>query len=148
MKRFQNAWIARRLADLLVDARGDRLREAAADLVVPVPLHWRRRLRRGYNQAEALATALAARLGIARSNSLVRLAATPKLYLHGRRERADLMRDAFGTKKSPGVAGKTVMLVDDVLTTGATCGAAARVLKKAGASRVIAVVLARAEGRT
>lgn len=146
MKRFQNAWVARWSVDLLIEARGDRLRDAAVDLIVPVPLHWRRRLERGYNQSEALARALSARLGISRGNPLVRVASTPKLAPHGRTERAEMMKQAFGTRRWPGVQGKAVMLVDDILTTGATCGAAARALKRAGAKRVIAVVLARAEG--
>ena len=146
MKRFQNAWVARWSAGLLIEARGDRLRDVEADLIVPVPLHWRRRLERGYNQSDALARALSARLGISRGNPLVRVASTPKLAPHGRTERAEMMKQAFGTTRRPGVEGKTVMLVDDILTTGATCGAAARALKRAGAKRVFAVVLARAEG--
>lgn len=145
MKHFRNAWLSRWSVDLLIEARGNRLRDAAADLVVAVPLHWWRRLERGYNQSEALARALSSRLGIPRGNPLVRLAATPKLAPHGRTERAKMMKQAFGTRRRPGVEGKAVMLVDDILTTGATCGAAARALKRAGAKRVIAVVLARAE---
>ena len=148
MKHFQSAWIARWSVDLLIEARGDRLREAEAELIVAVPLHWRRRLRRGYNQADAIAGALSSRLGIRRGSPLARVAATPKLARLPRQERADLMKQAFGAKRHPGVEGKAVMLVDDVLTTGATCGAAARALKRAGAKRVIAVVLARAESRS
>lgn len=148
MKRFQNAWIARWSVDLLVEARGDLLRNAAADLVVAVPLHWRKRLQRGYNQSEALARALSSRLGIARAQPLVRVSATPRLASLGRRKRAEVMKEAFKTRRWSGVEGKAVMLVDDILTTGATCGAAARALKRAGAKRVIAVVLGRAEGST
>ena len=146
MKSFQNAWIARWSVELLLEARGDQARDAEADLIVAVPLHWRRRLRRGYNQADALAWALAVRLEIPRTNPLVRVAATPKLAFHGRTERAELMKHAFRARRNAGVEGKSVMLVDDILTTGATCGAAARALKKAGARHVTAVVLARAEG--
>ena len=59
------------------------------------------------------------------------------------------MRDVFRVRPSPNraLAGRTVILVDDILTTGATCGAAARTLKKAGAARVVVVVIGRAEGK-
>ena len=56
-----------------------------------------------------------------------------------------MLREAFRARSNPKLNGRTVLLVDDVLTTGATCGAAARVLKRAGAARVIAVVIARAD---
>src|SRR5205807_2446946 len=62
----------------------------------------------------------------------------------GRAERAEMLRGAFRVRRAPGLHGRTVFLVDDVLTTGATCGAAARALKGAGAARVVAVVVARA----
>jgi predicted amidophosphoribosyltransferase len=61
----------------------------------------------------------------------------------GPTERDQNMRGAFRVRRQ--VSGRTVLLVDDVLTTGATCGAAARALKRAGAARVVAVVIARAE---
>jgi predicted amidophosphoribosyltransferase len=57
------------------------------------------------------------------------------------------MRGAFRAVRPRRLAGKTILLVDDILTTGATTGAAARALKKAGASRVVTVVVARAEGK-
>jgi predicted amidophosphoribosyltransferase len=57
------------------------------------------------------------------------------------------MRDAFRAKDSPSLQGRVILLVDDILTTGATCGAAARALKRAGAARVVAVVVGRAEGK-
>jgi len=55
----------------------------------------------------------------------------------------DTMRQAFRAALEPGLNGRTILLVDDILTTGATCGAAARALKQAGAKRVIVTVLAR-----
>jgi predicted amidophosphoribosyltransferase len=57
------------------------------------------------------------------------------------------MRDAFRAKGLPSLQGRVILLVDDILTTGATCGAAARALKRAGAARVVAVVVGRAEGK-
>ncbi|HEY2155278.1 MAG TPA: ComF family protein [Isosphaeraceae bacterium] len=148
LKDRRGAWLARWLAELVVEARRGPLEaELARDprsLVVPVPLHWLRRLERGYNQAEALADALARRLGLGSSRPLRRIKRTKLLAGIGRTERAEQLRGAF---RSRPLDGRTVLLVDDILTTGATCGSAARALKKAGAARVVAVVVARAEGR-
>src|SRR5262249_42340084 len=116
-------------------------------LVVPVPLHWRRHWDRGYNQAEAIARGLAKRLSLRVVPAIRRAEATPPLAELGPTARAEAMRGAFQAREAPEILGRTVILVDDVLTTGATCGAAARALKKAGAARVVAAVLARAEGR-
>ena len=58
------------------------------------------------------------------------------------------MRGAFRSRRYPYLLGRTILLVDDVLTTGATCGDAARVLKKAGAARVVVAVIARTERQT
>jgi ComF family protein len=111
--------------------------------VVPVPLHWWRHWRRGFNQAEALARALARRLDLPIRRPLRRIKPTEKLAELSPTERARALRGAFRARKSPGLVGRTVLLVDDVLTTGATCGAAARALKQAGAARVVVAVIAR-----
>jgi ComF family protein len=148
MKRREGRWAARWGADLLREARGDRLRASGADVITAVPLHWWRQLRRGYNQSGALAEALAARLDLPLVGSLLRSRWTPKLADLPRTRRAALLRGAFRAVMGADLEGKTVMLVDDILTTGATCGASARALKAAGAARVVVVVLARAEGRS
>ncbi len=149
LKHKQDEWLARWLAELLADARRDALlAEIGADcqpLVVPVPLHWVRRLQRGYNQAEALADALARRLGLRMALPLRRIKRTAILAGVGRSERKQRLKGAFCSRRR--LDGRTVFLVDDILTTGATCGAAARALKKAGAKRVVVVVIGRAEGR-
>jgi ComF family protein len=153
LKHTADAWLARWAADLLLDARGEAIRDWVAGsgvgvVVAPVPLHWWRRCRRGYNQAEELAGRLASGLGLRVVHPLRRARATAKLAGRGRVERAEVMRGAFRPARgSSRVAGRDVVLVDDILTTGATCGAAARALKRAGARRVLAVVLGRAEGR-
>lgn len=150
MKYPQGGWLARWLADLLLDARGEVLRAWAetAEGVAPVPLHWWRRWKRGYNQSEEIAARLARRLDLRLLHPLRRIKPTPKLPGRGRVERAEIMRGAFEAHGERFGRGRDVILVDDVLTTGATCGAAARVLKKAGARRVLAVVVGRAEGRS
>ena len=145
LKSVHSAWLASRGAKLLMETRGERLRASAADILVPVPLHWRRRLQRGYNQSYAIAKGLKAMLDLPLENMLSRTLPTSKLAQRGRGEREEMMHDAFVALPRFDLKGKTVMLVDDILTTGATCGACARALKKAGAKRVIAVVLARVE---
>ena len=148
MKHERGAWLAPWLADLVVEAHGPRLRAEAGAVVVPVPLHWRRDWGRGYNQAEALARRIAQRLGRPLARALKRIVATPPLAHLGRQRRAELMRGAFRARPAHNLQARSVLLVDDILTTGATCGAAARALKDAGARRVTAVVVARAEGLT
>ena len=122
--------------------------KGAGALVVPVPLHWKRRWRRGYNQAEALAQGVARQLGLRQAEGLRRVKNSVVLAGLGRVERAKELRKAFQVRGSVDLSGRTVFLVDDILTTGATCGEAARALKKAGAERVVAVVIGRADGRS
>jgi ComF family protein len=118
-----------------------------ADVVVPVPLHWRRRLRRGYNQAERIARPLALAIDRPLATALRRRRATPPQSGLGRSERLRSPRRAFGVRPTKAttaaLVGRTVLLVDDVATTGATLDAAAAALKNAGAAAVIAVVAGR-----
>ena len=76
---------------------------------------------------------------------LKRVVGTRKLAELGLTARAEIMRGAFRARRRSRVTGRTVLLVDDVLTTGATCGAAARALKQAGAIRVVVAIIARTE---
>jgi len=149
LKHERNAWLAPWLGDLLVEGRREAIGRLPADAwVVPVPLHWWRHWRRGYNQAEVLARSLARRLGLPTHRPLRRVKATPRLAQKGITERSELIRKAFRARSSAHLKGRTVLLVDDILTTGATCGEAARELKRAGAARVVALVIARAERKT
>jgi ComF family protein len=151
LKHHRDAWLARWLAEVLADARAAAFRaEVERDplaLIVAVPLHWRRRLERGYNQADALADALARRLALRKARPIRRIKETAILAGAGRTERAARLRGAFWSRPRRHLEGRTVLLVDDILTTGATCGSAARALKKAGAARVVAVVIGRAENK-
>ncbi len=150
LKHEPEGWIAPWLGKLLVDARPilqEEAAKAAGAWVVPIPLHWSRRWARGYNQSDGLARGVARRLGLRVFHPLRRVRSTAILAGQGRAERAKSMRGAFGVRGTPDLKGRTVFLVDDILTTGATCAAAARVLKRAGATRVVAVVIGRAEGR-
>ena len=115
---------------------------AGSVILVPVPLAPRRLRTRGYNQAERLAAALGERLGLrVDSEALARRRETPTQTALTSEERAANMAGAFLGK---GIHGRNVVLVDDVLTTGATLGACAEALRKAGAARVEAVTFARA----
>jgi ComF family protein len=149
LKHESNAWLAPWLSDLFVEARRDALSQLPRDAcIVPVPLHWWRHCQRGYNQAQALARGLGQRLNLPVRQPLRRVTATERLARKGRTARADAMRGAFRSRHYPYLLGRTVLLVDDVLTTGATCGDAARALKKAGAARVVVAVIARTERQT
>jgi predicted amidophosphoribosyltransferase len=114
-------------------------------IVVPVPLHWTRRLRRGYNPAHLLARGVAAELGLPLlTGALARRRGRHQIGL-GRRERLASLAGVFA---APGATarhlrGRTILLVDDVLTTGATVEACAQALHDAGAERVVAFALAR-----
>jgi ComF family protein len=134
--------LAKPLGRMLADALP---RERVYDLIVPMPMHWRRRWSRGFNQAELLARVIAGRLNLSVSGAVHRLKATPpQAGLTAAQRRAN-MSGAFAIRRPDLVRGKRILLVDDVLTTGATAGACARVLKRAGAAKVEVLTVARAD---
>jgi ComF family protein len=119
---------------------------AQADLVVPVPLHYTRLVRRGFNQSAWLAQGIARRAGVACHVHLVkRRRRTPTQGGLSARARRRNVAGAFAISKRAAalVRDRRVLLVDDVLTTGATVSACARALKQAGARQVDVLVLAR-----
>ncbi|OFX00817.1 MAG: hypothetical protein A3D94_15695 [Alphaproteobacteria bacterium RIFCSPHIGHO2_12_FULL_66_14] len=144
LARACGGWMARAGAELLGEA----------DLITPVPLHWRRLLTRRYNQALLLARAAARAMSAAASPDIERRLA-PDLLCRRRwtgsqaglraRERRRNVREAFEVhpRWAAEVAGKTVLLVDDVLTTGATAEACTRALQRGGARHVDVLTLAR-----
>ncbi len=138
--------LAEVLGEIWLECAIERLRELKADVVVPIPLHWWRRWRRGYNQSEALARGLAAGLHLPiLPHVLRRIRNTPHQTQQTPSARRDNVRNAFVARPVAPIAGKTVLLVDDVLTTGGTASEAARALRSAGANRVVVAVLAHSQ---
>lgn len=139
------AWFADRLAELI-------RREAetlVADVVVPVPLHRQRERERGYNQADLIAKPLAKLLGLPyRAVLLMRTRPRPDKQVLSLSERWESVRGAFATRPGSQVDKLRVLLVDDVVTTGATLDACAKALRGAGAKSVIGLTVARAARRS
>ncbi len=136
MARACGAWMARAGAELL----------AEADLVAPVPLHWRRLFTRRYNQAALLARSVARNVDAVLAPDLLQRARwTGSQAGLKARERRRNVRQAFEVhpRWQAKLKGRTVVLVDDVLTTGATVEACTRALQKAGAAHVDVLTLAR-----
>jgi ComF family protein len=118
--------------------------QGTADGVLAIPLHWRRRTSRGYNQSEALARSIAAQLRIPYVNAgLARTRSTNPQVSLSAAERRHNVCGAFSIRRPQAISGKRLILIDDVMTTGSTAGEVAGVLRKAGASEVVVGVLAR-----
>jgi ComF family protein len=135
----------------LAGALGGWMRRAGAevldgaDLVLPVPLHWTRLFARRYNQAGLLAHAIRAAGGPPVAPEwLVRRRRTPSQGRLGAAARARNVRGAFALRPGRSIRGKRIVLIDDVLTTGATVEECARVLRRGGAEFVGVLTLARA----
>lgn len=126
------------LAELLHESLQDR----DFDVIVPVPMHRSKLRRRGYNQAELLARALARRTGTPCALLLTTRVARKTQSLLGRGERRANVAGAFAAARR--AAGTRVLIVDDVCTTGQTIRACAEALLAAGAARVCAVAVAKA----
>jgi ComF family protein len=147
MKRPSHDALTAAMGRLLVRRRGEQLAEHQADVAIPIPMFWARRLVRGINNPDVLARCLGKSLRIpVRRDLLVRHRNTlPQADLPPSR-RFQNVRDAFRVRRADALRDARVLLVDDVLTTGATCSEAARMLKQAGAASVVVAVIARAQG--
>ncbi|WP_435165070.1 ComF family protein [Falsirhodobacter sp. 1013] len=138
LARPAGRWMARAAEPILT----------AGMIVAPVPLHWLRLLRRRYNQSALLSRALARSAGLAHApDLLLRTRHTGTQDGHDRQGRFENMTGALRVRRPAQVEGRHILLVDDVMTTGATLAAAAEACLDAGASDVSVVVLARVDKR-
>jgi ComF family protein len=146
LKYNRATWLTWDLADLLEACVRLHFATEKIDCVCPVPLHARRRRERGYNQATLLGAELASRLGVRCFPDALRRTRYTETQTHlnadeRRRNTADVV--AVAPLLAPWLTGRCVLVVDDVMTTGATVGDAARALKAAGARRVLVATVAR-----
>ena len=129
-------WMARAGQELLTEA----------DVLVPVPLHWRRGWSRRYNQSGALARVISQQTGVKlASEALRRIRATEQQIGLSRAQRASNVQGAFkvANDRMADIQGRRIILIDDVLTSGATTDACARALLRAKAAQVDVLVFAR-----
>ena len=140
----------RRLAGPIGDALARRWARVGtgAEVIVPVPVHAERERRRGYDQAALIAAVAGERLGLPVTRALERQRATVAQFELGRDERAANVDGAFRLRASQlgvarAISGQWILLVDDVVTTGATLAACANALERGGALAVSAIAVAR-----
>lgn len=114
-------------------------------VIIPIPLHSKRFRERGFNQAEKIADILAERLGLSVNNgTLTRIKNTPhQTTRKSKTERLDSLKNSFEITDKKELSGKTVILVDDVYTTGATMNEASKALRRAGVKDIIGFVVAK-----
>lgn len=144
LKHVSGYRLATALGNLLAESLEGELRELNVDYIVPVPLHWRTEWHRRYNPSQVLAKQIANRLDRPLlSRAIVRTRRTSPQHYLSMTERRTNVRNAFKMSGDTRVNGARILLVDDVMTTGATCHESARALRDAGANEVFVVVLAR-----
>ncbi|MDR1962343.1 MAG: ComF family protein [Planctomycetaceae bacterium] len=175
MKTDQSGLLARSVVRLLARQRAAELREAAAELIVPVPMYWHRRLMRGVNSPDFMAEELGNILNIPVAKHLVRrVRPTDLQYMLSARNRKSNVVGAFALNQQnhflsrfvnhwskswlknwlkmefgqlePNPVGKNILLVDDIFTTGSTCNEVAKILRQAGVRNITVCALARAVG--
>lgn len=144
-KYQRQLWFEPFLGGLLLDRAGERMSDSAWDALVPVPLYPAREREREFNQAERLGKWLGKRVGMPVWPDLLRrVRPTTTQTALTRKQRLDNVRTAFTVRRPEAVVGRSFIIIDDVLTTGATASACAALLKRAGAARVGVWTVARA----
>ncbi len=125
------------LGRLLADIFSEHIKSWNADLIIPIPLHRLKKLGRGYNQSEFIAKGVAKELKIPVSKRLVKRVKYTETQTHlNMIQRKENVKNAFRTVSQNKLAGKKIILVDDVITTGSTVSECAYVIKQAGAEKV------------
>jgi ComF family protein len=147
MKKPSGEALARTMGRLLARRCSQWMGDLGITVVVPVPMHWFRYWGRGVNGPVVMASCLSQHLGVRMLPRMVfRHRNTFPQSRLAPKERFRNVRGAFGLRSGYVLAGSRVLLVDDVMTTGATCSAIAGILKRGGAAKVAVAVVARAEG--
>jgi ComF family protein len=147
MKQVNGDSVSLAMGELVWQVHGEKLAALDADVVAPVPSHWRRRIEHRTNSAAVMADVLARHLRLPLAERILRRRRhTQRQFELTPPQRWENVRRAFSVRGGYHLKEAHVLLVDDILTTGATCSEAARTLRKAGASRVTVVVAARAIG--
>ena len=142
LKYSDKTFLIKQMADSLV--RAFLTFHNSFDVIVPVPLHWKRQLIRKYNQSSLLAQELSSRCNLPVDNHAIkRIIATKPLKSGSFAKRLQALNGAFTMHKNHNIAGKNILLIDDVWTTGATLQSCAKVLISGGAKSVSALTLAR-----
>jgi ComF family protein len=145
LKYRRKRLIAAPLSRLILEIVFGEIDASAYDAIVPVPLHQNRLRRRGYNQSDLIARNLCAALGAMHLAVLWRVKDTPSFSMLGAQERQSQIKNAFRVVPDADVKKMRLLLVDDVVTTGATTNECARALRRAGAQSVDVVAVAAAK---
>lgn len=140
--KYDGKWLyARRIGEWFGSQLADSGLYGDIDLIVPVPLHWRKRLRRGYNQSEYIADGIASAMGVeVDRRSVVRRINNPSQTRRTAVDRWNNVEGIFSVRRPEALRGKHILIVDDVFTTGATiieCGSA--ILASVGGDAVLSV---------
>ena len=144
--KYHRRWnLAEFFADRLLEQEKVRQILESADCIVPVPLHLLRQVARGYNQADVIARRVAAVQKIRLANPVSRLKRTETQTHLSHTKRIENMRDAFGLRDPAAVHDKHVVVIDDVMTTGATLQAIGRSIKQGQPASISAIVIAVAD---
>lgn len=144
LKYKRALWLVPDVAEIMLHCLEAEYFEFAFDCVVPVPLYRVRRRERGFNQSEELAKSLARKAGISFMGKVVRRIRPTATQTHlTAKDRLSNVTAAFRMRRGDHVKGKIVLLVDDVMTTGATANACAKALKEGGAATVCVLTAAR-----
>jgi ComF family protein len=141
-QRAASASIAKLMAETFLSLNGISDIQRSNYLVVPVPTATSRVRQRGFDHADLIARQIAHRLKLQKANALIRLGQTRQVGV-ARSVRLKQLEGSYKVRKPASIAGRNILLVDDVVTTGATLRSATRMLRKAGAGRVDALVFAK-----
>jgi ComF family protein len=142
LKYSDDTALARAMGKIAADKIADSL--IHPDCIVPIPLHWRRRLKRGYNQTNLIAQIISKQLDIPLVKLLKRVKATPRQAQLDRKQRLKNLDGAFAVTGKKHCGKLKILLIDDVMTTGTTLNAAAETLISAGADEVNVLAILRA----